>query len=78
LEIVSAASASDSNDKSVSVDCSPGKKLLGGGAMTSMANVYVYASYPTDDDTWVASAGEDGMQNGSWTVTAYAICATIL
>jgi hypothetical protein len=76
-ERVTATSVSNSTDKSISIDCSTGKKLLGGGGITSNAEIYLYASYPIDDDTWTVSAGEDGNVNSNWTVTVWAICATI-
>jgi hypothetical protein len=59
------------------VDCSPGKKLLGGGGVTTDADAYIYASYPSDDDTWTVIAAEDGNTNNNWTVTAWAICASV-
>jgi len=74
---VSASSATDgANTKTISVNCSGGKKLLGGGGLTSDASVHIYASYPLDDDTWAVSASETG-SNPTWTLTAWAICASV-
>jgi hypothetical protein len=78
-ERVSAVSATNNTDtKSVSVDCPAGKKLLGGGGVTSHADVYIYASYPVDDDTWTVSASEESLSTPTtWAVTAWAICASV-
>ena len=78
-ERLSAVSATNSTDgKTVSVDCPAGKRLLGGGGLTSNADVYIYASYPFDDDTWTVSAIEDSLPTPTtWNVTAWAICASV-
>jgi hypothetical protein len=76
-EIVSQTSGSSSVDKSISVDCPGTKTLLGGGGLTNNAEVYLYASYPVDSNTWTVSAGEDGPTNNNWTVTAWVVCANL-
>jgi hypothetical protein len=76
-ERLSAASASNGTDtKTVSVNCSSGKKLLGGGGLTSDSSVFIYASYPLDDDTWTVSARET-TGSPTWSLTAWAICASV-
>jgi hypothetical protein len=76
-ELVSQTSASTSADKSISVDCPGTKTLLGGGGLTNNADAYLYASYPTDSNTWTVSAGEDTNLAASWTVTAWVVCASL-
>jgi len=74
-ERVTATSASNSVNKTVSVDCGSGKVVLGGGSSVA-GSVDVFASsYPVDSNTWEASGSEANQENGDWTVTVYAICA---
>lgn len=75
---VSATSSSNSSNKSQTIDCPAGKKLLGGGGSISLSgNVAITASNPVDDDTWSVTAAEVNTENSSWTVTAYAICGVV-
>ena len=78
-ERLSAVSATNNTDsKSVSVNCPAGKRLLGGGGLTSNADVYIYASFPFDDDTWTVGAMEESLPGPTaWDVTAWAICAAV-
>ena len=76
-ELVSLTSGSTSADKSISVDCPGTKTLLGGGGLTNNTEVYLYASYPVDSNTWTVSAGEDGNLMVNWTVTAWVVCANL-
>ena len=40
--------------------------------------VYIYASYPLDDDTWTVSAIEESLPAPTtWDATAWAICASV-
>ena len=59
------------NQTNATVDCSSGKKLLGGGC-SKTADTFG-ESYPSDDDTWtcVYATGSGG------NVTAYALCARV-
>jgi hypothetical protein len=83
IEIVVATSPSNSNDKSSTATCPANKTIVGGGGKTSSSSVWVIGSAPgtvganNKATTWVADAQEEGNGIGSsWTVTAYAICAT--
>jgi hypothetical protein len=79
LELVTAASASNSTDKSVVATCPSGKRLLGNGAEITGAagEVLLDGQLPNDARTAVTvNARED--QSGTaadWSLTAYAICA---
>ena len=74
-ELVTNASPSNSAGKTVSVDCSSGgKKVVGGGfSIAGSADVAGY-SFPSDSNTWEATAYEVNNENGNWSITAYAIC----
>ena len=83
-ERVTASSPTNStNDKTISVSCSaPGMVVLGGGwqinASADISAVTTIESYPSNDNTWVASASEDSLNsNATWSVTVYAICAMV-
>ena len=83
VEIVSTTSASSSNDKSITATCPAGKTVVGGGASVSLTDgsLAVVQSTPGPltagkATTWVAAAGEIGNVGPSWTVTAFAVCAT--
>jgi hypothetical protein len=78
LEWVAAQSLPDSDPASVTVNCSPGKNLLGGGAQASTPlGALIDDIRPNDLLTSMTATGledEQGIE-GDWTVTAYAICA---
>lgn len=61
-----------------SVDCSVGKKLLGGGwgGFTDIA-YGTSNSYPADDDTWSANFYGTNGATGASGITVYAICANL-
>jgi hypothetical protein len=61
--------------KSVTVDCTAGKVVVGGGFSIADSVDVVGSSFPVDSDTWQADAWEADQENGNWTVTVYAICA---
>ena len=83
LQRISATSTAilSENPKTVTVDCaSVAKTLISGGAqinlLTAGVDVAVSQSYPSSATAWTAAGDEDGSQNGNWSVTAWAICAT--
>jgi hypothetical protein len=53
----------------IEVNCTSGKKVLGGGCQTAGVGVLVESSFPQDDDTWECE------YSSASTNTAYAICA---
>ena len=79
LERVAVTSASTSADKSVTAPCPAGKALLGaGGEITGGAGqVALDAIKPAFalSGATVAGAEDENGFSGSWSVTAYAICA---
>lgn len=77
-ELVSATSAGNSSDKSILVGCSPARACRAeAGSGATLMSVSSPAT-PVDDDTWTVSAGEDAKSiDQGWTVTAWAICATV-
>ena len=80
LEVITAATALDSSSpKSVLVNCSTGKKVIGGGAAVTgggSSDVSVTEHYPSTTTQWTARAVEVNAVAGSWRLTGYAICAT--
>jgi hypothetical protein len=79
------ADASTSNDsgspKSVSAGCPAGKHVIGGGARVfggGSSEVSITDSYPeADGSKWNARAIEVNGTPGTWTLTAFAICAIV-
>lgn len=70
-------SANNSSTKSVTVDCSGSKIVLGGGADVSLSAQVTVEHFPVDSNTWQANGTEidDGSPTtSSWTVSVYAIC----
>lgn len=85
LVMVSATSADNSTDfKSVSATCPTGKKVIGGGAQTFGwyvgYHVLVTQAYPdgTNNRFTVGAWEDEARTPETWTVTAYAICASPL
>ena len=80
LEVITATSAQDSSTpKVVVVNCSAGKKVLGGGATATgggASDVSVTEFYPSSAAQWTARALEVNATGASWRLSAYAICAT--
>jgi hypothetical protein len=72
---LSVTSASSSANKAATATCSGGKKVLGGGGDTNSVDVAVRTS--ATDTTVTANGYEVNNTNGNWTVTAWAICATV-
>jgi hypothetical protein len=82
-EVVSVTGVSDSNSpKTQAVSCTAGKRALGGGGfITAGTVVYTQSSYPTGDPPqgWSVTARELAAgEPGNWSITVYAICATIV
>jgi hypothetical protein len=79
LETVTAASAQDSSSpKVVVVNCSAGKRVVGGGAGatgTGAAKVAVTEFFPSSPTQWTVRALENDATGNSWKLTAYAFCA---
>ena len=64
--------------KSVVIECSPGKKLLSGGARILPAgtlSVALDTSAPAFQDAWVAGAHEVVPTDDDWELNGFAICA---
>ena len=74
-EMRSATSASNSTNKSVTVDCTGSKVVTGGGATTNDAAEINLSNNPVDSNTWSASGSESILGSANnWTVTVWAIC----
>jgi hypothetical protein len=83
-KVVGTVSAKSENIRTVVATCPPGKKLVGGGYLTSSADdpseIVITASYPSSDTVWTAQGTIDSTQgNGSqaYILQAYALCATV-
>lgn len=80
-EIVEVLSPLDSDEiKVINVTCPVGKKLLGGGAFTSISGAtrpWVISSFPATDTTWRAGGTEPPGYVGDWSLHARAICAKV-
>jgi hypothetical protein len=80
-ESVIVTSATDSNSpKTATANCSVGKTIVGGGAAIGGAGlaggkIALTESRP-GSGSWIASAMETANEANTWTVTAYALCAT--
>jgi hypothetical protein len=79
LRVSGTASANNSTSpKTVTVDCPGGRKVLGGGyTFTAVTGgVVIRENMAADDDTWTVTAEEADGFGGSWTLQAFAVCAT--
>lgn len=77
VKVAGTASNSDQS-KSLVVNCSAGKKVLGGGARVLPSNVPEIAldtTAPAFQDQWVAGAHEVVPTDASWSLSVFAICA---
>jgi hypothetical protein len=82
LETVGASSAFDSApEKSLTVTCPPGKRLVGGGAgawgramIFVPAGLVLTANHPLDDRTWLGVARELQPTDAEWFLRVNAIC----
>jgi hypothetical protein len=82
LERRTGSNGPDSTPKNVTVSCPSGKKVVGGGAAISgagVSNVVITAAWPDSDlKSFHASATEVSTgTTQNWTLTAYALCATV-
>lgn len=80
LETVNATSAvNSSTSRTIGMACPSGKRLIGGGARLngSYTTVAVQRSFPDNDNTWRADAREMTPNAGAWSLSAFAICATV-
>jgi hypothetical protein len=82
LQRAELSTATDSGSpKSVSATCPPGKRAIGGGARVSgggSSEVSIIESSPeADGSRWNTRAVEVNTTQGSWTLTAFAVCATV-
>jgi len=80
-EIVTQVSATDSMEaKGVAAVCPAGKVPIAGGGRVSVSltggPVLVWSA-PSAANGWIAQAVEAAAFPGTWSVTAYAICATV-
>ena len=81
LEIVAAATATDSSSPKVVVaTCPAGKRVVGGaaratGAAVNAGNVGVTELYPSSATQWTVRAIETTGIGSSWALTAQAFCA---
>jgi len=78
LTRVGALSALDSNDKSASVTCPAGTKVhgLSGSISGATGQAYMDAMAPFSDGATVVAREDSTGYSGSWSIAAYAICAT--
>jgi hypothetical protein len=80
LETVNATSAVNSTTtRTMSMACPSGKRLIGGGARLNgvFPTVAIQRSFADNDNTWTAQAREMTPNAGSWSLTAFAICAVV-
>jgi hypothetical protein len=79
-EKTAAVSVNNSDyQKLAMAECSPGKKVIGGGGLTTLSTTHVISSWPSTFGTgWAVSAVEASPTSENWTVTAFAICVTAL
>ena len=83
LEVLSAPSGSNSTSpKTQGTSCSGTQKALGGGGFVTNggSDVAIQSSYPIGGNPptgWMVTAVETDDTFGSWSVTAYVICATV-
>ncbi|HEV3484690.1 MAG TPA: hypothetical protein VG106_04740, partial [Vicinamibacterales bacterium] len=71
----STSQETDGPNNLITVSCSAGKRVLGGGYTSTGNSVRVYVSAPTaSNDGWQVNVRED---SGNPTVTVWAICATV-
>lgn len=70
------AIAASSGEYTDSVDCPAGKKIMGGGVTAPTGSSYqVNVSYPSDEDTWMATIHCSAGGACTGTVNAVALCA---
>ncbi len=74
-ELRSQASVHDSNNTSVTADCTGTKVVTGGGVTSNNGDIHLQNN-PVDSNTWSATGNESSVAGvgGNWTVTVWAIC----
>lgn len=80
VETVNATSATNSStSRTMGIACPSGKRLIAGGAKLngSFTTVAIQQSFPNNDNTWTADAREITPNAGSWSLTAFAVCAIV-
>ena len=77
IEIVTEQSSTDSEPKAAVASCPEGKRLLGGGGESSLSSVPLTLTRPISGTDWISSASEVVETDAVWSVTAYAVCATV-
>ncbi len=79
IEIVTELSPSDSINKSVSVKCPTGKKVLGGGGIApGYTGMILQQSTPLQDGSgWNIYVQESQPTTTMWAARVYAVCATV-
>jgi hypothetical protein len=80
--VTGVASTDDENAKSVTATCTGGKKIIGGGYLTSNvsspADIIITSSYPSSDTVWTATGSViTGGGDQSYSLQAFALCATM-
>lgn len=76
---VTASSPNTSSNKSASVSCPSGKKVVGGGLIVSAyPGITIRQSYPLQDlSGWYAYVEEDPATTQSWGIVVFAVCASV-
>jgi len=77
LELVEASTEEDAEDeKEESVECPPGKRVFGGGALVegAYASVAIDLNAPDGESGWSAAAHEHTATAEGWQLFVYAIC----
>ncbi|MGB7452468.1 MAG: hypothetical protein WBM36_10110, partial [Lysobacterales bacterium] len=81
-QILSTPSPDNESPKSVTATCTPGKRVVSGGFITSAANtpgrIAITGSYPDGNSAWTVTGTLTARNGGdhSYSLTAYAICIT--
>jgi hypothetical protein len=81
LELRSQSTPSDSQASKLEfAECPTGKRVVGGGVRVSGPGedfVAITRSFPEDTRTWEGEAHEHFSTSSEWTLTVFAICATV-
>jgi hypothetical protein len=81
-KIIGAETEDSTSEKTATADCTPGKKVIGGGFQTNnrsvSGEVAIVENAPLDDDTWEVIGFNDTTASSSYSLRAVVICATAL
>ena len=80
FQYVSTASADTAINKSVTTNCTNGKRIIGGGCRlnTNDTDIHLCGSYPSNNfSAWTCCENEGDASSTSRILTAYAICAEV-